>query len=166
LAHPTEPRDVDTVGLLAQDLRTDLNNGVLDGYLELADPTLITDPALRAALESWPATLSQLGREEERGTRLVDDRILPRIAERGDMAATIRRQRASQFSPEQERAMRILEAAVAEGRNAALRDDAMMRNLAAWRVRTERDILDKHLAVTQRHEVIRGLLQAAIAARR
>ena len=62
--------------------------------------------------------------------------------------------------------MRILEAAVAEGRNAALRDDAMMRNLAAWRVRTERDILDKHLAVTQRHEVIRGLLQAAIAARR
>jgi hypothetical protein len=152
------------IGGLLSEYRTDLNNGVLDGYLATADPDLLTDDEIRSALAAWPAIIDQLWQEEMRARRLVDEEISPFLAEHGDLAATFRI--ADGFtSAGRDRLVSIRNAADSANRNAAITGDRLFLNLVAWKIRAERETLYRHEQVSVAHDRLRTLLDAAIARR-
>lgn len=146
---------------LVQNTRTDVNNGVLAGYLRSADPALLGDAALRADLAEWPATLDELWQQEDRHTSLIDDQIVPYIVRQGELGVTFRTSAIWEgLRTDEIRALR--EAAIRRGGNVALLDDPEFRNLVTWKVRAERDILLKHRRVTETHARILGMLRAQL----
>lgn len=151
-------------GLLSE-YRTDLNNGVLNGYLASADPELLRNDDIRSALAAWPAMIDQLWQEEMRARRLVDEEVAPFYAEYGDMAATFRI--VDGFtSAGRDRVVPLRIAADSANRNAAILSDRRFLNLVAWKVRAEREALFKHEQVSAAHDTLLSLLKAEIARRR
>ena len=148
-------------GLMAE-YRTDLNNGVLDGYLATADPELLTNPQIRSALAAWPAVIDQLWQEEMRARRVVDEEIAPFLAEHGDLTATFRIDDGF-TSAGHDRLGPIRAAADSANRNAAILRDRRFLNLVAWKIRAEREALYKHEQVSAAHDTLLSLLEAEIA---
>lgn len=157
----------DVGGLIAgllREYRTDLNNGVLDGYLATADPELLTNAELRSRLAAWPAVIDQLWQEELRGRSLVDDEIAPFLAEHGDLRATFRITDGF-TSAGRDRLIPIRMAADSANRNGTLIGNRQLLNLVAWKIRVEREALYKHEQVSAAHGELLGLLEAEIARR-
>ena len=165
-AGPVEREGVSrSVAGLLSEYRTDLNNGVLNGYLATADPELLRNDKIRSALAAWPAVIDQLWQEEMRARRLVDEEISPFLVENGDVAATFRISDGF-TSAGRDRLVPIRIAADSANRNAAILDDQEFLNLVALRVRAEREALYKHEQVSVAHDALLGLLKAEIARRR
>jgi hypothetical protein len=161
---PHEGLSASVAGLMSE-YRTDLNNGVLDGYLATADPELLTNDEIRSALAAWPAVIEQLWQEEMRERRLVDEEIAPFLAEHGDLAATFRISDGF-TSAGRDRVVPLRAAADSANHNAAILGDRRFLNLVAWKIRAERETLYKHEQVSAAHRMLLSLLQAEIARRR
>ena len=162
----TVPRDGAgrLVAGLLREYRTDLNNGVLNGYLATADPELLTNGEIRSALAAWPAVIDQLWQEELRARRLVDEEIAPFVAGHGDLAATFRITDGF-TSAGRERLVPLRSAADSANRNAGVIEDRHFLNLVAWKIRAERETLYKHEQVSVAHREVLRLLEAEIARR-
>ena len=161
---PAEGVSAAVAGLMSE-YRTDLNNGVLDGYLATADPELLTNAEIRSALAAWPAVIDQLWQEELRARRLVDEEIAPFLAEHGDLAATFRI--IDGFtSAGRDRLVPLRAAADSANLNAAILADRRFRNLVAWKIRAEREALFKHEQVSAAHDRLLRLLEGEIERRR
>jgi hypothetical protein len=160
----------DQMMYLVQNYRTDLNNGVLNGYLSMGDPTLITDQEVRSALEAWPATLNELSLQEERSMKLIDEQIAPFFVRGGDLSGTFRLSGAlatsGKFDTGVDRLAPLKAVSDSANRNAPLLGNPEFLNLVAWKVRSERDILAKHARVVEAHRQLVALLNAAIEDRR
>lgn len=154
-----------SVERLMSEYRTDLNNGVLDGYLATADPELLRNDEIRSALAAWPAVIDQLWQEELRARRLVDEEIAPFLAEHGDLAATFRITEGF-TSAGHDRLVPLRAAADSADHNAAILRDRRFLNLVAWKIRAERETLFKHEQVSAAHDTLLSLLEAEIARRR
>jgi hypothetical protein len=148
-------------GLLSE-YRTDLNNGVLNGYLATADPELLRNDELRSALAAWPAVIDQLWQEELRARRLVDEEIAPFLVENGDLAATFRITDGF-TSAGRDRLVPIRVAADSANRNADILGYQRFLNLVAWKIRAEREALYKHEQVSIAHDALLASLNAEIA---
>jgi hypothetical protein len=158
---PGEGVSRSVAGLLSE-YRTDLNSGVLNGYLATADPELLRNDDIRSALAAWPAVIDELWQEELRARRLVDEEIAPFLTEYGDMTATFRI--VDGFtSAGRDRLVPIRIAADSANRNAAILDDQQFLNLVAWKVRAEREALFKHEQVSAAHDALLRQLKAEIA---
>jgi hypothetical protein len=161
---PTQGVSAAVAGLMSE-YRTDLNNGVLDGYLATADPELLTNAEIRSALAAWPATIDQLWQEELRARRLVDEEIAPFLAEHGDLAATFRI--IDGFTAAgRDRLVPLRAAADSANLNSSILGDRRFLNLVAWKVRAEREALFKHEQVSAAHDALLRLLEAEVERRR
>lgn len=154
-----------SMGGLLSEYRTDLNNGVLNGYLATADPELLSNVEIRSALAAWPAVIEQLWQEEMRARRLVDEEIAPFLIEHGDLAATFRIVDGFTLAG-RDRVVPLRTAADSANHNAALLADPQFLNLVAWKVRAEREALFKHEQVSAAHNALLNLLKAEISRRR
>lgn len=160
---PREGVSRSVAGLLSE-YRTDLNNGVLDGYLATADPELLTNDEIRSALAAWPAVIDQLWQEEMRARRLVDEEIAPYLAAHGDLAATFRIDDGFTLAGH-DRLVPIRTAADSLNQNTAILGHPRFLNLVAWKIRAEREALFKHEQVIAAHDALLSLLEAEIARR-